>query len=65
MSSEAEQLKSKLSAAAGGGAAAKTGIELYTPKYYGACAAGGVLACGITHALVTPLDLVKCRRQVS
>jgi solute carrier family 25 phosphate transporter 3 len=22
------------------------------------------LACGLTHAFVTPLDLVKCRRQV-
>ena len=43
----------------------KTGkIELYSPKYYAACTIGGLLACGLTHTAVTPLDLVKCRRQV-
>ncbi|KAI5302674.1 hypothetical protein KEM56_000469 [Ascosphaera pollenicola] len=39
-------------------------IELYSPKYYAACTFGGLLACGTTHTSVTPLDLVKCRRQV-
>lgn len=39
-------------------------IELYSPKYYAACTFGGILACGLTHTAVTPLDLVKCRRQV-
>ncbi|PQE20825.1 mitochondrial phosphate carrier 2 protein [Rutstroemia sp. NJR-2017a BBW] len=39
-------------------------IELYSPTYYAACVAGGLLACGLTHTAVTPLDLVKCRRQV-
>jgi len=39
-------------------------IELYSGKYYAACTVGGILACGITHTAVTPLDLVKCRRQV-
>ncbi|GAA5991330.1 hypothetical protein JCM5350_006986 [Sporobolomyces pararoseus] len=39
-------------------------IELYSGKYYAACTLGGVLACGTTHAFVTPLDLVKCRKQV-
>lgn len=44
---------------------AKAGhIELYSAKYYGACTIGGILACGLTHTAVTPLDLVKCRRQV-
>ncbi|RFU36108.1 hypothetical protein B7463_g282, partial [Scytalidium lignicola] len=44
---------------------AKTGqIELYSAKYYAACTFGGLLACGLTHTAVTPLDLVKCRRQV-
>ncbi|CAG8526687.1 3011_t:CDS:2 [Acaulospora morrowiae] len=38
-------------------------IELYSGKYYITCAFGGVLACGLTHTFVTPLDLVKCRRQ--
>ncbi|KAG1469541.1 hypothetical protein G6F56_003203 [Rhizopus delemar] len=39
-------------------------IELYSTNYFLACALGGVLACGPTHSLVTPLDLVKCRNQV-
>jgi solute carrier family 25 phosphate transporter 3 len=39
-------------------------IELYSPKYYAACTFGGIMACGLTHTAVTPLDLVKCRRQV-
>lgn len=38
-------------------------IALYSPEYYYTCALGGILACGTTHALVTPLDLVKCRKQ--
>ncbi|CAN6674448.1 mitochondrial phosphate carrier protein 2 [Trichomonascus vanleenenianus] len=43
----------------------KKGITLYSPEYYATCAFGGALACGLTHAAVTPLDLVKCRRQVN
>ncbi|KAK5124313.1 hypothetical protein LTR85_002016 [Meristemomyces frigidus] len=39
-------------------------IELYSGKYYAACVFGGLMACGATHWAVTPLDLVKCRRQV-
>ncbi|KAF1997612.1 mitochondrial carrier [Amniculicola lignicola CBS 123094] len=39
-------------------------IELYSPKYYAACTFGGIMACGLTHTIVTPMDLVKCRRQV-
>ncbi|KAI9784748.1 MAG: hypothetical protein M1839_001478 [Geoglossum umbratile] len=39
-------------------------IELYSLNYYAACTFGGLVACGFTHAAVTPLDLVKCRRQV-
>lgn len=46
-------------------AQAKTGkIELFSAEYYAACTFGGLLACGLTHTLVTPLDLVKTRRQV-
>ena len=46
-------------------AQAKTGhVQLYTGKYYAACTFGGMMACGLTHAAVTPLDLVKVRRQV-
>lgn len=33
-------------------------IELYSAKYYAACTLGGIVACGLTHAAVTPLDLV-------
>jgi solute carrier family 25 phosphate transporter 3 len=39
-------------------------IVMYSPQYYFTCALGGTLACGTTHSLVTPLDLVKCRKQV-
>lgn len=42
----------------------KGGIELFSPEYYAACTIGGIVACGPTHSAVTPLDLVKCRRQV-
>ena len=38
--------------------------EFGSQKYYALCGLGGVLSCGITHTLVTPLDLVKCRLQV-
>jgi len=50
---------------AGAKAQAKTGkIALYSGQYYAACTFGGLLACGLTHAAVTPLDLIKTRRQV-
>jgi len=39
-------------------------IELFSGTYFAACTIGGVIACGPTHTAVTPLDLVKCRRQV-
>ena len=50
----------------GSGAASgkKGGIELFSKEYYAACTLGGIIACGPTHSSVTPLDLVKCRRQV-
>ncbi|TVY36075.1 Mitochondrial phosphate carrier protein, mitochondrial [Lachnellula subtilissima] len=61
LSAEATKELEKASAAA----RAKTGtIELYSAQYYAACSFGGLLACGLTHSAVTPLDLVKCRRQV-
>jgi len=40
------------------------GIVPFSSQYYAACAVGGALACGVTHTFVTPLDLVKCRRQI-
>ncbi|KXS97929.1 hypothetical protein AC578_4385 [Pseudocercospora eumusae] len=50
----------KKEAATGG----KKQIELFSGTYFAACTLGGIIACGPTHASVTPLDLVKCRRQV-
>jgi solute carrier family 25 phosphate transporter 3 len=41
------------------------GIKLYSREYYYTCTLGGIMACGPTHSAVTPLDLVKCRRQVN
>lgn len=38
--------------------------EFASPHYFALCGLGGVLSCGITHTMVTPLDLVKCRIQV-
>jgi solute carrier family 25 phosphate transporter 3 len=45
--------------------ASSSPIALYTPEFYTSCAIGGAFSCGLTHALVTPLDLVKCRLQVN
>lgn len=39
-------------------------IKMYSSEYFKYCTLGGIFACGPTHAAVTPLDLVKCRRQV-
>ncbi len=45
-------------------AAAEPGkVELYTPKFYQLCAVGGALSCGLTHGVMTPVDLIKCRMQ--
>ncbi|KAI9203176.1 mitochondrial carrier domain-containing protein [Polychytrium aggregatum] len=34
-------------------------------SYYSKCVLGGVLACGVTHAAITPLDVTKCNMQVN
>ncbi|XP_077357397.1 solute carrier family 25 member 3a isoform X1 [Festucalex cinctus] len=39
--------------------------EFGSSKYYALCGFGGILSCGLTHTAVVPLDLVKCRLQVS
>ncbi|XP_037495602.1 mitochondrial phosphate carrier protein 3, mitochondrial isoform X2 [Jatropha curcas] len=39
-------------------------IEMYSPAFYAASAAGGMFSCGLTHTAVTPLDLVKCNMQI-
>ncbi|KAJ6688445.1 SOLUTE CARRIER FAMILY 25 (MITOCHONDRIAL CARRIER PHOSPHATE CARRIER) MEMBER 3 LIKE-RELATED-RELATED [Salix koriyanagi] len=39
-------------------------IEMYSPTFYMACTAGGILSCGLTHTAITPLDVVKCNMQI-
>ncbi|XP_030937546.1 mitochondrial phosphate carrier protein 3, mitochondrial-like [Quercus lobata] len=39
-------------------------VRMYSPEFYAACTAGGILSCGLTHTAVTPLDLVKCNMQI-
>ncbi|XP_072973005.1 mitochondrial phosphate carrier protein 3, mitochondrial-like [Typha angustifolia] len=39
-------------------------IETHSPLYYAACTVGGITSCGLTHMVVTPLDLVKCNMQI-
>jgi len=39
--------------------------EVHDATYYGKCMIGGIFACGLTHMAVCPLDIVKCRTQVS
>ena len=39
--------------------------EFGSAKYYAICGFGGILSCGLTHTALVPLDLVKCRIQVS
>ncbi|KAJ8094673.1 Cu/Pi carrier [Marasmius tenuissimus] len=34
-------------------------------SYYSKCMLGGALACGLTHAAITPLDVAKCNMQVN
>lgn len=34
-------------------------------SYYAKCMLGGILSCGLTHTAIVPLDIVKCRMQVS
>ncbi len=37
----------------------------HTNAYYGKCMIGGALACGLTHWVITPLDVSKCNMQVN
>lgn len=40
------------------------GLPRPSAEFYMACGIGGILSCGITHTMVTPLDVVKCNMQV-
>lgn len=39
--------------------------DVHNTSYYGKCMIGGLLACGLTHTAVVPLDIVKCRIQAN
>jgi len=39
-------------------------VEFGSNEYYAKCAVGGAISCGLTHTMIVPLDLVKCRMQV-
>jgi len=39
-------------------------VEFGSTEYYAKCAVGGAISCGLTHTMIVPLDLVKCRMQV-
>eukprot|EP01099_Mayorella_cantabrigiensis_P000314 TRINITY_DN1147_c0_g2_i1.p1 TRINITY_DN1147_c0_g2~~TRINITY_DN1147_c0_g2_i1.p1 ORF type:complete len:338 (-),score=71.17 TRINITY_DN1147_c0_g2_i1:112-1086(-) len=40
-------------------------VEVYSREYFILCGIGGTLSCGLTHLLLTPLDLVKCNVQAN
>jgi len=40
-------------------------IPLYSTQYFSVCALGGALACGVSHTLFVPLDLVKTNIQAN
>ena len=40
------------------------GADKHDASYYFKCLKGGALACGLTHAGIVTLDLVKCQRQI-
>lgn len=39
--------------------------DVHDMSYYRKCMMGGILSCGITHTIVCPLDIVKCRMQAN
>lgn len=39
--------------------------EVHDMSYYSKCMVGGILSCGLTHTLICPLDIIKCRKQVA
>ncbi|KAJ3038106.1 Cu/Pi carrier [Rhizophlyctis rosea] len=41
------------------------GAVPHDSAYYGKAIIGGMLACGLTHAAITPLDVTKCNMQVN
>jgi len=56
---------SKEMSAAAGAAEEKFSCELGSAKFYFLCSVSGAPSTGLTHMVLTPLDLVKCRLQVN
>ena len=40
------------------------GGDKHDMTYYLKCMMGGVLACGLTHTAIVPLDVMKCKKQI-
>ena len=38
--------------------------EKHDMSYYLKCMVGGMLACGLTHTAIVPLDVMKCKKQI-
>ncbi|KAL2610290.1 hypothetical protein R1flu_028863 [Riccia fluitans] len=43
----------------------KIEMEIFTAKYYAACAAGGMVSAGSVHFLITPFDMLKVNMQAN
>jgi len=52
-------------ASSGGSSLLNHPVKLYSSEYFGLCGIGGILSCGLTHTLLTPLDLIKCNTQAN
>jgi solute carrier family 25 phosphate transporter 3 len=38
--------------------------DKHDASYYLKCMFGGMLACGLTHTAIVPLDVAKCKKQI-
>ena len=38
--------------------------DVHDATYYLKCMMGGILACGLTHTAIVPLDVMKCKKQI-
>ena len=38
--------------------------DVHDASYYFKCMIGGILACGLTHTAIVPLDVMKCKKQI-
>ena len=41
------------------------GGDKHDASYYAKCMIGGMLACGLTHTAIVPLDVAKCKKQIN